>query len=221
MSENLFADPVLRRIRTSLRAIYGDRLERLVLFGSRARRRASGFRLRRRGLSQRYDRSLARVPPSGGPQNRYPCRDRGVYGGATVPGGLLPRPHPADARDPPRRRRSMKSESAQYLNRPGRNRAARRSYLRNGGLRNLRQSIRRVAGGKLTLAQQRISPIRLATTRIVVVRRSARRHLQPTWKFAKEGSDRHSAAWATAASLRRQVASSCQLSASMNSAQRR
>ncbi len=37
MSENLFDDPVLRRIRTSLRAIYGDRLERLVLFGSRAR----------------------------------------------------------------------------------------------------------------------------------------------------------------------------------------
>jgi uncharacterized protein len=30
-------DPVLRRIRASLRAIYGDRIERLVLFGSRAR----------------------------------------------------------------------------------------------------------------------------------------------------------------------------------------
>ena len=30
-------DPILRRIRTSLRAIYGDRIERLVLFGSRAR----------------------------------------------------------------------------------------------------------------------------------------------------------------------------------------
>src|SRR5271169_511865 len=29
--------PILRRIRTSLRAIYGDRIERLVLFGSRAR----------------------------------------------------------------------------------------------------------------------------------------------------------------------------------------
>jgi uncharacterized protein len=30
-------DPILRRIRTSLRAIYGDRIERVVLFGSRAR----------------------------------------------------------------------------------------------------------------------------------------------------------------------------------------
>jgi uncharacterized protein len=30
-------DPILRRICTSLRAIYGDRIERLVLFGSRAR----------------------------------------------------------------------------------------------------------------------------------------------------------------------------------------
>jgi len=29
--------PILRRIRTSLRMIYGDRVERLVLFGSRAR----------------------------------------------------------------------------------------------------------------------------------------------------------------------------------------
>ena len=37
MSEVLSDDPVLRRISTSLRAIYGDRIERLVLFGSRAR----------------------------------------------------------------------------------------------------------------------------------------------------------------------------------------
>jgi predicted nucleotidyltransferase len=31
------SDPILWRIHTSLRAIYGDRIERLVLFGSRAR----------------------------------------------------------------------------------------------------------------------------------------------------------------------------------------
>ena len=31
------ADPVLSRFRTELNAIYGDRLERVVLFGSRAR----------------------------------------------------------------------------------------------------------------------------------------------------------------------------------------
>ena len=30
-------DPVLKRIRESLAAIYGDRIERVVLFGSRAR----------------------------------------------------------------------------------------------------------------------------------------------------------------------------------------
>lgn len=30
-------DPVLRRFRAALEAIYGDRLERVVLFGSRAR----------------------------------------------------------------------------------------------------------------------------------------------------------------------------------------
>jgi uncharacterized protein len=37
MSGGPFDDPILRRIRTSLCAIYGDRIERLVLFGSRAR----------------------------------------------------------------------------------------------------------------------------------------------------------------------------------------
>jgi uncharacterized protein len=37
MSEKLSDDPILQRIQTSLRAMYGDRIERLVLFGSRAR----------------------------------------------------------------------------------------------------------------------------------------------------------------------------------------
>ncbi len=37
MSAELSDDPILARIRTTLRAIYGDRLERVVLFGSRAR----------------------------------------------------------------------------------------------------------------------------------------------------------------------------------------
>jgi predicted nucleotidyltransferase len=31
------ADPVLKRFRTALDALYGDRIERVVLFGSRAR----------------------------------------------------------------------------------------------------------------------------------------------------------------------------------------
>jgi predicted nucleotidyltransferase len=37
MSGESSDDPILRRIRTSLHMIYGDRIERLILFGSRAR----------------------------------------------------------------------------------------------------------------------------------------------------------------------------------------
>jgi predicted nucleotidyltransferase len=33
----LVSDPVLRRVRAALDALYGDRIERVVLFGSRAR----------------------------------------------------------------------------------------------------------------------------------------------------------------------------------------
>jgi uncharacterized protein len=39
------ADPLLRRFRAALAEIYGERLERVVLFGSRARRGAARFRL--------------------------------------------------------------------------------------------------------------------------------------------------------------------------------
>lgn len=37
MSPALAADPVLKRFRAALSEIYGDRLERVVLYGSRAR----------------------------------------------------------------------------------------------------------------------------------------------------------------------------------------
>jgi predicted nucleotidyltransferase len=37
MSDSLLEDPVLTRFRTALAALYGERLERVVLFGSRAR----------------------------------------------------------------------------------------------------------------------------------------------------------------------------------------
>ena len=37
MSEKSAADPVLIRFRSAIDAIYGERVERLVLFGSRAR----------------------------------------------------------------------------------------------------------------------------------------------------------------------------------------
>ena len=37
MSETLLNDPILARFRAALYVLYGDRLERVVLFGSRAR----------------------------------------------------------------------------------------------------------------------------------------------------------------------------------------
>ena len=37
MPGELSKDPILQRIRVALRVIYGDRIERVVLFGSRAR----------------------------------------------------------------------------------------------------------------------------------------------------------------------------------------
>ena len=37
MLGELSKDPILQRIRVALRVIYGDRIERIVLFGSRAR----------------------------------------------------------------------------------------------------------------------------------------------------------------------------------------
>ena len=43
-------DPVLSRFRAALNEAYGDRLDRVVLFGSHAGRCAARFRLRRRGL---------------------------------------------------------------------------------------------------------------------------------------------------------------------------
>jgi len=40
MTTTLTDDPVLKRLRAALTEIYGDRLDRVVLFGSRARRDA-------------------------------------------------------------------------------------------------------------------------------------------------------------------------------------
>jgi predicted nucleotidyltransferase len=37
MSPAVAADPILKRLRDALDALYGDRIERVVLFGSRAR----------------------------------------------------------------------------------------------------------------------------------------------------------------------------------------
>ena len=43
-------DPILKRFRAALDEIYADRLERVVLFGSRAGRCAHGFRRRCGGV---------------------------------------------------------------------------------------------------------------------------------------------------------------------------
>ena len=47
-------DPILRRFRTALDALYGDRIERVVLFGARARRCPPKFRLRYGGVFEGY-----------------------------------------------------------------------------------------------------------------------------------------------------------------------
>jgi predicted nucleotidyltransferase len=42
MSPSVAADPILKRFRTALDELYGNRIERVVLFGSRARGDARG-----------------------------------------------------------------------------------------------------------------------------------------------------------------------------------
>jgi hypothetical protein len=67
-----------------LRAPYGDRIERLVLFGSRAHG-ARGFRLGHRGVFRGSERSLARAPPARAFQNQHSGRDERVPGGTAAP----------------------------------------------------------------------------------------------------------------------------------------
>jgi uncharacterized protein len=38
-------DPILKRFKAALQEIYGDQIERIVLYGSRARRSTARFRL--------------------------------------------------------------------------------------------------------------------------------------------------------------------------------
>ena len=94
-------DPILSRYRAALDHIYGDRVARVVLYGSRARGDAhEGIGLRCRVVSARRIRPLAGARPSGpssAPRssrrmgrssNRTPFRGRNPYG----------RPHAAHAR---------------------------------------------------------------------------------------------------------------------------
>ena len=105
-------DPVLKRFRAALDELYGDRVERVVLFGSpRPRRRTRGFGLRRRGVPERSKRPLARTEPPGGSQHRHSLRNRRVHPRHGLPRRLLRRAHAADARNPLRRHRFMSSPS--------------------------------------------------------------------------------------------------------------
>ena len=51
-------DPILKRFCAALAEIYGDRIERVVLFGSRARRRRRRFRLRRCRVPERPQNAI-------------------------------------------------------------------------------------------------------------------------------------------------------------------
>jgi hypothetical protein len=64
------ADPILKRFRAALDALHGDRIERVMPFGSR--RRAGGFRLRRGGVSEKLCRPLAGGRPHRSARHRYP-----------------------------------------------------------------------------------------------------------------------------------------------------
>jgi len=94
-------DPILRRIRTSLRAIYGDRIERLVLFGSRARgdaHVASDYDIAvfLKDLTDRWSEfhRLADL------RAEILAETTAFLEARPIPRGLLSRPHTADARDP-------------------------------------------------------------------------------------------------------------------------
>ena len=107
-------DPILERLRAALTEIYGDRLERVVLFGSR-RGDAAGFRLRCGGVSARHARPHARTEP--------PCRrrhghslQRGRFRSRhAVSCRLVQRTNAFDARNPDRGHRPLKPETALFL----------------------------------------------------------------------------------------------------------
>jgi hypothetical protein len=110
-------DPDLKRFRTSLRAIYGERLERAVLFGSRLRGDARP--------DSDYDVAVFCATWATGsrrwidspPQLRYSRRDGRVHSRQPCPSRrLLRRAHAADARNPHGRHRFMKARERRVFN---------------------------------------------------------------------------------------------------------
>jgi predicted nucleotidyltransferase len=109
-------DPVLERLRKSLRTLYGERLERIVLFGSRARGDA--------GPDSDYDIAvfLRDLTDRWGEARRLSVietdilADTGAFVHSdAVPRRFIPRADATDARDPPRRHRSVRPEAQAYL----------------------------------------------------------------------------------------------------------
>ena len=101
MPGGLFDDLILRRIRTSLRAVYGDRIERLVLFGSRARGDAHAdsdydIAVFLQDLTDRWCEfhRLAEI------RAEILAETSAFLEARPFPRGLLLRPHATDARDP-------------------------------------------------------------------------------------------------------------------------
>ena len=76
MSDDPKADAILTRFRAALGEIYGERLERVVLYGPRARRSPARFGLRYRRLHQRPRHPRRGDSPAGIPNHGYPTRHR-------------------------------------------------------------------------------------------------------------------------------------------------
>src|SRR5579875_2258984 len=81
MSYNPREDSILTRFRAALGKIYGDRLERVVLYGSRARRSSTGFGLRYCRVHQRPRHAHRGIGQIGGADHGHSARyRRGDFG---------------------------------------------------------------------------------------------------------------------------------------------
>src|SRR4051794_34501184 len=120
MPPALATDPILKRFRTALDEIYGDRLERVVLFGSKARGDAGedsdydiavflkdlkegDLDTRWRELDRLADLRSAILSDT----EAFSVRHRSLHRRQAVPRRRLPQSNLTDGRDSPRRRRSV------------------------------------------------------------------------------------------------------------------
>jgi predicted nucleotidyltransferase len=78
-------DPILKRFRAALDALYGDRIERVVLFGSRARGEARS--------DSDYDVAVFVKEPAGLSDDRFRLAEMDGNQCAAVSGRIVPRAH--------------------------------------------------------------------------------------------------------------------------------